>query len=77
VQTRLTTTIAARRASNVLARRFGRVWTHGTHKRMRARRLTANAVRCLVSWRYGRFRYSGRVDVRRSGFVHIRVVRRG
>jgi hypothetical protein len=72
----LTRSVATSRAKSVLSRRFGRVFTHGNHKRVSCRRRDANSYFCSLSWRYHRKRYDGHAIVSRSGVVKTHIVSR-
>ncbi|MEA2341489.1 MAG: eukaryotic-like serine/threonine-protein kinase [Solirubrobacteraceae bacterium] len=72
----LTHSVAMSRASSILAKRFGRVYTRGNHKHLNCRRQSSSRHSCSVSWRYKKYRYKGRVTVNRNGLVSIQVMRR-
>jgi hypothetical protein len=72
----LTRSVATSRAKSVLSRRFGRVFTHGNHKRVACGRQDASSYVCALSWRYHLKRYDGQAIVRRSGVVKTHVVSR-
>jgi hypothetical protein len=72
----LTRSVATSRAKSVLSRRFGRVYTHGNHRRVSCRRQGASSYVCALSWRYRQQRYNGHAIVSRSGLVKTHVVSR-
>jgi hypothetical protein len=75
VQT-LTRSVATSRTKSVLSRRFGQVYTHGSHKRVSCRPQGTSSYVCSLSWRYRQQRYNGRAIVIRSGPVKTHVVSR-
>jgi hypothetical protein len=72
----LTPSVATSRTKSVLSRRFGQVYTHGSHKRVSCRPQGTSSYVCSLSWRYRQQRYNGRAIVTRSGPVKTHVVSR-
>ncbi len=50
--------------SRILKKEYGKVWNNGSHKTWKScRNVSRSRVSCKVSWRSGRYLYSGKVYV--------------
>jgi hypothetical protein len=64
-------------AGRALARFLRHVYAGGVDKSLTCRRTTVSTFVCSASWHRGRWRYRGRIVVRRDGLVRMNVLQRG
>jgi hypothetical protein len=62
----LTKTEARNGTTKALSRKFGKRWKRGRSKHLKCARRSETKLSCAVSWRFGDFRYKGRVTVSES-----------